>query len=343
MRVLVTGGAGFIGAALVRRLRAERGHEVAVLDDLSTGDPAALSGTGARLTVGDVRDAGVVHAAVAGADAVVHLAAVASVPSSVDDPLRTHAVNATGTLHVLEAARATGGPPVVVASSSAVYGPAAALPTRETAAAAPASPYAASKLAAEAYALSAQAVHGLPTLALRFFNVYGPGQRADHVYAAAVPAFVSAALAGRAATVHGDGGQTRDLVHVDTVTGVLADAVDRRLAAREPVNLATGRRTSLLELLDVLGDVLGHRVDRVHVPERVGDVRHSAADTGRLRALLGGVEGVDLHEGLVSTVAWARAATATRRSAPADGRLEPSAPAAYALRHTREEVVRVEL
>ena len=304
MRVLVTGGAGFIGATLVARL-VGAGEDVVVLDDLSTGSAAHLAGLDVDLRVASVTDAAAVRAAVSGCDAVVHLAAVASVPASVVDPLATHEVNATGTLLVCEAARPAGAH-VLVASSAAVYGDDARLPTTESQPPAPRSPYAASKLAAESYALAAQHVHGLPVLALRFFNVYGPLQSPRHAYAAVVPAFVDAALGGRPATVHGDGGQTRDLTMVDTVAAVLADAVDRRVTSPGPVNLAYGTRTSLLGLLAALGEVLGREVPREHLPPRAGDVRHSQADGGALAALFPDVAPVPLRAGLERTVAWAR-------------------------------------
>ena len=305
MRVLVTGGAGFIGANLVRRLE-ERAHDVRVVDDLSSGARSNLDGTRASFRRGSVADAAFMTEAARGSQAVVHLAAVPSVPRSVEDPVRSHTANATGTLTVLEAARAAGDVHVVVASSSSVYGANPQLPKREDMRPVPLSPYAVSKLATETYALSHQHVYGLPTLAFRFFNVYGPLQTAGHAYAAVIPAFVEAALAGRPATVHGDGGQTRDFTMVDTVTAVLADAVERRVRHPEPVNLAFGSRTSLVGLLDTLADVLGAPVARDHVAVRAGDVRDSQADRTTLEHLFPGVEPVDLRTGLERTVAWFR-------------------------------------
>ncbi|MBL8778048.1 MAG: NAD-dependent epimerase/dehydratase family protein [Acidimicrobiales bacterium] len=312
--VLVTGGAGFIGANLVRRLLAG-GHRVAVVDDLSTGDRGNLTEVEGRISFheGTVLDAGVLDAAMAGADAVVHLAARPSVPRSIDDPVATHRANADGTLAVLEAARraqgATGGngPHVLVASSSSVYGANPVLPKSEGLVPQPRSPYAASKLAAEAYALAYHHSYGLDVLVFRFFNVFGPLQPAGHAYAAVVPAFVDDALAGRSVTVHGDGTQTRDFTYVDSVTAVLADAVGRRVVDDQPVNLAFGTRTDLLGVLARLEALLGHPVERVHAAPRPGDVAHSSADASRLQALFPTVEPVDLDAGLAATVAWMRA------------------------------------
>lgn len=312
--VVVTGGAGFIGANLVRRLLDE-GHQVVVVDDLSTGDPANLADVDGRVVFheGSILDPTTLDAAVAGADAIVHLAARPSVPRSIDDPVATHVANADGTLAVLEAARRAGAvaggaaPHVIVASSSSVYGANPVLPKTEDLVPQPRSPYAASKLAAEAYALAYHHSYGLDVLVFRFFNVFGPLQPAGHAYAAVVPAFVDDALAGRPVTLHGDGTQTRDFTYVDSVTAVLADAVGRRVVDDRPVNLAFGTRTDLLGVLDRLESLLGHPVERVHGPSRAGDVAHSSADAARLRALFPDVEPVDLDAGLAATVAWFRA------------------------------------
>lgn len=313
MRVVVTGGAGFIGANLVRRLLDE-GHEVVVVDDLSTGRLANLDAVAGRIErhEASVLDAAVLDAALAGAAAVVHLAARPSVPRSIDDPVATHRANVDGTLAVLEAARRAGpdAPHLVVASSSSVYGANPALPKHEDLVARPLSPYAASKLAAEAYALAYAHSYALDVLVLRFFNVFGPLQPADHAYAAVVPAFVDAALAGRPVTVHGDGTQTRDFTYVDTVTAVLADAVTRRVEDPAPVNLAFGTRTDLLTVLERLEALLGHPIERVHTAPRAGDVPHSVADASRLRTLFPDVEPVDLEAGLAATVEWFRSGAA---------------------------------
>jgi UDP-glucose 4-epimerase len=303
---VVTGGAGFIGANLCRTLRSHPDVDrVAALDDLSTGDSANLSGLDdVELVEGSILDATLLDATFAGTDAVVHLAARPSVPRSLTDPMASHLTNATGTMEVLEAARRAGGPQVVVASSSSVYGANPTLPKREDMAPQPVSPYAAGKLAAEAATLAYGHSFGLPTLAFRFFNVFGPLQGADHAYAAVVPAFVSAALSGDPIPVHGDGLQTRDFTYVGTVASVLTDAVLRKVTDPGPVNLAFGSRVSLLELIALLEGILGRPLPRLHAEPRAGDVRDSQADTSQLLRLFPDVEPVGLTPGLEATVAW---------------------------------------
>ena len=304
MRVLVTGGAGFIGANLSRALLAD-GHEVRVLDDLSTGRRSNLDGLDVELVEGSVVDASVTDTAVAGVERIVHLAARASVPRSIAEPVAAHEANVTGTVHVLEAARARA-VPVIVASSSSVYGDTAVSPKHEDLPVAPRSPYAASKLATEGYALAYQVAYDLPVLALRFFNVYGPLQAADHAYAAVVPRFVDAALAGRPVQIHGDGHQSRDFTFVGTVVDVLGRAVAEATTAPGPVNLAFGTRTDLLDLVARLERLLGQPIAVEHTDPRPGDVRHSTASGDRLAALFPGLEPVDLDEGLAATVDWFR-------------------------------------
>jgi UDP-glucose 4-epimerase len=306
MRVLVTGGAGFIGSNLCRRLVESAGVDhVVVLDDLSTGFVENLDGVDVELVAGSFLDVDLLDRVAAGSDAIVHLGARPSVPRSIADPVASHLANATGTVNVLEAARRTGAY-VVMASSSSVYGATPTLPKHENLPTRPMSPYAASKLAAEAYANAYAHSYGLETLALRFFNVFGPRQPAGHAYAAVVPAFIDAALAGRPLTVYGDGTQTRDFTYVDTVTAVIADAVARRYTDPEPMNLAFGTRTDLLTLIELLESELGHEVNREHRNARVGDVPHSQADSSRLRAAFPEIEPTPLPEGLAATVAWMR-------------------------------------
>jgi UDP-glucose 4-epimerase len=304
MKVVVTGGAGFIGANLCRTLLGSDVDDVVAYDDLSTGNRDNLNGIDVTLTEGTILDRDALDAAFDGAAAVVHLAARPSVPRSLIDPVASHMVNATGTVEVLEAARRAGGPLVVVASSSSVYGGNPALPKRENMAPAPLSPYAASKLATESYALAWHHSFDLPVLAFRFFNVFGPMQPPDHAYAAVVPAFVSAALAGEPLVVHGDGRQSRDFTYVGTVAEVLTAAVLDQVSSPEPVNLAFGTRTDLLSVVALLEEILGRSVEVSHVDPRVGDVRHSQADDSRVRALFPRVEPVALKEGLAATVDW---------------------------------------
>lgn len=309
MRVVVTGGAGFIGANLCRHLlKADGITDVVVVDDLSSGNEANLDGLAVTTHVGSILEDGVLDTALAGASSVVHLAARASVPRSIADPVASHEANATGTLRVLEAVRRHAVPHVVAASSSSVYGANPTLPKHEDLTLSPQSPYAASKLATETYTLAWANVWGFEALAFRFFNVFGPLQPAGHAYAAVVPAFVDAALAGRSVEVHGDGGQTRDFTYVDTVCTILTQAVTGEVGSDQPVNLAFGGRYDLLGVLSLLEEILGRPVERHHVETRAGDVRDSQADRSRLEALFPDVEPVSLEEGLRRTVDWFRAA-----------------------------------
>lgn len=315
MRVVVTGGAGFVGANLCRHLSAHHQvGEVVVVDDLSSGALANLDGIAVDAMVGSILDDAVLDAALAGASSVVHLAARPSVPRSITDPVASHEANATGTMRVLEAVRRHGVPHVVVASSSSVYGANPALPKHEDLAPSPRSPYAASKLATESYTLAWAQVWGFDALAFRFFNVFGPLQAAGHAYAAVIPAFVDAALSGRPVEVHGDGRQTRDFTFVDTVCQILTEAVVRRVGCDGPVNLAFGGRYDLLTVLDLLEDALGHPVERKHVDARPGDVRDSQADRTRLESLFPGVTPVPLEAGLRRTIDWFRQRPGPRAS-----------------------------
>ncbi len=304
----MTGGAGFIGANLCRRLAATAGiDEVVAFDDLSTGRADNLDGVdGVELVIGDIGDTAAVADVAVGASSVVHLAARPSVPKSIKDPMASHTANATGTVSVLEAMRRAGVGHVVVASSSSVYGANPVLPKVETLKPSPVSPYAASKLATESYALAYGSSFGISALAFRFFNVFGPLQPAGHAYAAVVPAFLDAALAGRPLPVHGGGVQTRDFTFVDSVTAVIAEAVLGAIGDPEPVNLAFGSRVSLQELIAVMEDVLGHPLEQEQLPTRAGDVRDSQADTTRLRALFPDVDPVPLRTGIERTTAWFR-------------------------------------
>jgi UDP-glucose 4-epimerase len=304
--VVVTGGAGFIGANLCRELTG-RGVEVVVLDDLSTGSRANLDGIEARVVEGSVLDDGALDDVLPGATSVVHLAARPSVPKSIADPVASHHANASGTVAVLEGIRRHGIDHIVVASSSSVYGANPEMPKQEDQTLMPVSPYAASKLAAEQYAMAWAASYGLSALAFRFFNVFGPLQAAGHDYAAVVPAFVDAALAGQPLPVHGDGEQSRDFTFVGSVAAVLADAALHRIGHDQPVNLAFGSRVRLLDLIAELEQVLGHPLAREHRPVRPGDVRHSQADQTRFRSLFPDATAVPLAEGLARTVDWFRA------------------------------------
>ena len=305
MRFLITGGAGFIGANLSQHLE-RLGARVTVLDDLSTGRTRNLDGCSADLVIGSILEGELVERLAADADAIVHLAARTSVPRSIDDPVATHDVNATGTQTVLEAARRRGGRQVIVASSSSVYGANPDLPKREDGLTRPLSPYAASKLAAESTTLAYGTTYGLPALAFRFFNVFGALQPAGHAYAAVIPSFVDAALRGTTITVYGDGSQSRDFTHVTTVCRTIAAALENRVTSADPVNLAYGTR---LDLNTVLAHIQA-RVDQplliTNTEPRVGDVPHSQADPTLLRSLFPAVEPIAFEDGLDHTIDWMR-------------------------------------
>ncbi len=307
MRVVITGGAGFIGGNLCRSLLAA-GCEVSVIDDLSTGNRANIDELihthDLRFVEGAILDDESLDLAFAGADAVVHLAALGSVPRSVANPLATHHANATGTLMVLEAARRHGGLHTVVASSSSVYGSNPILPKHEELATRPLSPYAGSKLVTEGYTLAWGSSYGMPTLAFRFFNVFGPLQPAGHAYAAVIPAFVHAALTGTPLSVHGDGSQSRDFTYVGSVVGAITDAVLRTVSSPSPVNLAFGTRVTLLDVIASLEEIVGHPIERTHTDNRAGDVPHSQADMTKLRELFPTVQAVAFSDGLKATVDW---------------------------------------
>jgi UDP-glucose 4-epimerase len=306
MKVAVTGGAGFIGANLCRALLAETGVQVSVIDDLSTGDSRNLEGLDVSFVDGSILDPKALDEALSGADSVVHLAARPSVARSIDNPLQTHESNASGTLAVLEAARRLRIPHIVVASSSSVYGGNPVSPKSEDLATRPLSPYAASKLVTEAYALAYQASFGLRAIAFRFFNVYGPLQPAGHAYAACIPAFITAALKGEPVMINGDGKQSRDFTFVEDVARVITEAVKTKTASERPVNLAFGGSADLLTLLKEIEAIVGSEIKVTHGPERPGDVRHSQADPTDLLSLFPALEPVPLTAGLGKTVQWWR-------------------------------------
>jgi UDP-glucose 4-epimerase len=309
-RALVTGGAGFIGGHLVDRL-VETGFEVAVLDDFSSGRKENLAGPAraARVFEADVSDAEALAAAVDGADLVFHLAARPSVVESVADPLGSHRVNLTGTVAVLEAARRAGVARVVFASSCAVYGDAAPVPAGEDAPLHPASPYALQKAAGEAYCRLYRELHGLESVALRFFNVYGPRQDPRSEYAAVVPRFVAAALAGEPARIFGDGEQTRDFVYVGDVVEALLAAAHVPAAAGAVLNVGSGRRTSVNELCAAVAAAAGTAPAARCEPPRGGELRHSGARVEAAAERLGWRAAVTLERGLRLTVETVRRAS----------------------------------
>lgn len=301
---LVTGGAGFIGSNVVERL-ALQGKHVRVLDNFSTGKRENLAPWLDQIDLfeGDIRDTGAVQQAMEGVDYVLHQAALPSVPWSVADPSTTHGVNVTGTLNVLIAARDAHAKRVVFASSCAVYGDNDNLPLQETALPRPLSPYAASKLAGETYCHAFHLTYGLPTVCLRYFNVYGPRQDPNGAYAAVVPKFATRMKAGLRPVIYGDGKQTRDFVYVGDVVRSNLLACENEEATGRVLNVASGQRVSLLELVDALNALLGTQLSPRFEPERTGDIRHSAGDGGQLAALFHRGAETSLAEGLGQLVA----------------------------------------
>jgi UDP-glucose 4-epimerase len=275
-----------------------------VLDDLSTGLLENLEGAEFEFHQGSVLDTRVLARALKGVSRVIHLAALGSVPRSIRDPLQSHLINATGTITLLESCRNEGVRHFTFASSSSVYGGNPHLPRKENDWTQPLSPYAASKLSGESYVQAYAASYGLGTLAFRFFNVFGPRQRADHQYAAVIPRFLAAATAGRTLEIYGDGHQTRDFTFVDTVTSVLLKASLGMVTTDTPLNLALGTRTSINELVSELDGILGRKLSVAHLPERAADVSHSQSDPARLLELFGVIDTVSLRDALGRTAAW---------------------------------------
>jgi UDP-glucose 4-epimerase len=303
MRVLVTGGGGFIGSHLVRAML-DDGHEVRVLDNFATGKRENLLDLDAELDLveGDIQSYERVHNAVAGCEVVLHQAAMPSVPRSVQDPLTSNAVNAIGTLNVLLAARDSGVRRVVFASSSSVYGASEHLPKRESHTPLPISPYAVAKLAGEGFCRSFHTVYGLETVALRYFNVFGPRQDPLSQYSAVIPSFSTAVLEGRQPVVYGDGTQTRDFTYVSNVVDANRLAMSAPGIGGEAFNVAVGARVSLNEVIEMICELTGRTVEPVYAPRRAGDVPHSMADISRARESLGFEPAVDLREGLSLTL-----------------------------------------
>jgi UDP-N-acetylglucosamine/UDP-N-acetyl-alpha-D-glucosaminouronate 4-epimerase len=301
---LVTGGGGFIGSHLVKRLLRE-GMSVRVLDNFATGRRANLEEAldDVELIEGDLQSYERVHNAVRGCDLAFHLGALPSVPRSIQDPLTSNATNVVGTLNVLLAARDEGVRRVVYASSSSLYGASTELPKREDMHPLPIAPYAVSKLAAEGYCRAFHHVYGLETVALRYFNVFGPGQDPRSQYAAAIPNFITAALEERPPIIHGDGEQSRDFTFVDNAVDANLLAAAAEGAAGEAFNVACGERTSLNEIVARLSALAGREIEPVHTDPRPGDVRHSLADIDKARKILGYAPAVDFEEGLRRTYA----------------------------------------
>jgi nucleoside-diphosphate-sugar epimerase len=304
VKILVTGGAGFIGSHIVRRML-DLEYEVVVLDNFSTGRRSNLEAIVSDIDIveGDVGCLDHVEQAVAGCDAVFHEAALPSVPRSIADPLSSHAANATGTLNVLVAARDAGARRVVIASSSSVYGSVPDLPKRESMPTLPMSPYAVSKLAAESYCRSWFDLYGLETVALRYFNVFGPRQDPLSAYAAVVPRFIAAYAAGDPPVIFGDGEQSRDFTYVDNVVDANIGALESPEAPGRVYNIACNERITLNQLAGDLRELMGAEPTPVHAAPRPGEVRHSQASIDAARDDLGYEPRISLREGLRRTIA----------------------------------------
>lgn len=303
-RYLVTGGAGFIGSHLCDALIA-RGDSVRVLDDFSTGHRANLP-AGVDLIVGDIADAATVLRATERVDGCFHLAAVASVERGVNDWLGTHRTNMTGTITIFDAIRRHGTQiPVVFASSAAVYGDCQTIPIRESAERRPLSAYGADKYGCELHAITATAVHGIPTIGLRFFNIYGPRQDPRSPYSGVISIFCERIRHAEPLLIRGDGTQTRDFVHVSDAVAALLAAMQLRPGTASAFNVCTGQATSVLELAYFIGNLAGKRPNINHIPLRAGDIRHSLGDPTRMHEALGLTGMVALREGLVKLLAHA--------------------------------------
>lgn len=316
--ILVTGGAGFIGSALAMRL-AEAGERVRVLDDFSTGRRERLAGRpDIEVVEGDIRDPAAVRAALGGADRVAHLAALASVPRAELEPEAAAGVNVEGTLVLLGESRRAGVSALVYASSCAVYGDAGTWPIGESAPLRPRSVYAATKLAGERHVLLYHRTGGPPAIALRFFNVYGPGQPADSPYSGVLARFAAQALAGERPEVHGDGGQTRDFVFVDDVVDALIRALGRVAtdAGGQAFNVGTGRAASVMEIWRLVAQAAGAALTPTFGPVRSGDMRHASADTRKAAEFLDFVARTPLEQGISALLAPFARIPAGGRSAP---------------------------
>jgi nucleoside-diphosphate-sugar epimerase len=307
MKALITGGAGFIGSHLANRLLAE-GLEVRVLDNFATGRRENLMPIleDIELVEGDIQSYERVHTAVRNCDFVFHEAALPSVPRSVQDPLTSNATNVIGTLNVLLASRDSDVQRVIFASSSSIYGPNPQLPKHESHSPQPISPYAVAKLAGEGYCRSFSSVYGLDTVALRYFNVFGPQQDPFSQYAAVIPNFITAALTGRRPTIFGDGEQTRDFTFIDNVVEANIRAMTATDVRGEVLNIAAGNRISLNSLLGEISAALDVEVEPSHTPARPGDIRDSLADVSKAGRLLGYTPHIPFSEGIARTVAWFR-------------------------------------
>ena len=305
MRFLVTGGAGFIGSNIVIRL-VEKGYAVRVLDNFATGSRTNLEQVvdDIELIEGDIRDFWTVVKATKGVDYILHQAALPSVPRSIDNPLTTTEVNINGTLNILEAARFNEVQRIVYASSSSVYGDTPEMLKSEEMKPMPKSPYAITKLAGEEYCISFYQLYGLQTVALRYFNVFGPKQNPFSQYSAVIPKFISLLKGGRRPTIWGDGTTSRDFTYIENVVNANILACEKKEAAGKVINIACQAGFTLNEMVEKLNSILGTNIAPTYGPEKIGDVKHSLADISRARKILGYEPIIDFQEGLKKTIEW---------------------------------------
>jgi len=305
LKYLVTGGGGFIGSNIVKRLL-ENGNMVRVLDNFATGlrsniEPFAKD---VELIEGDIRDFWTVVKATKGIDYILHQAALPSVPRSIDNPLTSSEVNINGTLNILEAARFNGIKRVVFASSSSVYGDSPVMPKEETMKTMPKSPYAITKLAGEEYCMNFYQLYGLETVALRYFNVFGPRQNPFSQYAAVIPKFISMLKNDQKPTIFGDGETSRDFTFIENVVNANLLAAEQKSAAGNVFNIACNRAFTLNALVEKLNNIMGTKIPPEHLPEKKGDIKHSLADINKARKILNYSADIDFDEGLRRTVEW---------------------------------------
>lgn len=303
---LITGGAGFIGSNIAARLVKEEGSKVKILDNFSTGKRENISAFLDRIEVieADIRDFKEVKKSLEGVDYCFHQAALPSVERSVRDPLTSNEVNITGTLNILIAAKDLGVKRVIYASSSSAYGDTPVLPKREDMNPSPLSPYAVTKLTGEEYCHLFYTIYGLQTISLRYFNVFGPNQDPTSPYAAVIPKFITAILAGKEVIIYGDGGQSRDFTYIDNVVEANILATKTNMGFGETFNIACGQRVTLNELAKSLAKIFNVDIKPVHVDPRAGDVRHSLADISKAQTYFGYEPKIDFEKGLTLTVEW---------------------------------------
>ncbi len=305
MRFLVTGGAGFIGSNITARL-VEKGYSVRVIDNFATGQRSNLEPflKDIELIEGDIRDFWTVAKATKGIDYILHQAALPSVPRSIDNPLTTTEVNINGTLNILEAARFNGVRRIVYASSSSVYGDSPVMPKSEEMKPMPKSPYAITKLAGEEYCMNFHQLYGLETVALRYFNVFGPRQNPFSQYSAVIPKFIDLLKNGAAPTIHGDGETSRDFTFIENVVSANILACEKKAAAGNVINIACNKAFTLNELVEKLNSILGTDIQPKYGPPKMGDVKHSLADISKAHQVLGYKPEIDFDKGLEKTAEW---------------------------------------